>query len=110
MTTEKLPPIHPGKILREEFLEPLHITPLQLAQELKIPTSRITPVLQETQPLTAELALRLGRYFDLSPMFWLNLQNHYDLDVTEDALANRLWQALIEREWSTPAHQDPTSC
>jgi len=97
MTTEKLPPIHPGKILREEFLEPLDIAPLQLAQELKVSPSKITQLIQETQPLTAELALRLGRYFDLSPRFWLNLQNHYDLDVTEDALANRLWQEVSPR-------------
>jgi addiction module HigA family antidote len=97
MTTEKLPPIHPGKILREEFLEPLQITPFQLAQELKVPASRITSVIQETQPLTAEIALRLGRYFNISPMFWLNLQSHYDLDVAEDTLANRLWQEVNPR-------------
>ncbi len=97
MTTEKLPPIHPGKILREEFLEPLDIAPLQLAQDLKVSPSKITQLIQETQPLTAELALRLGRYFDISPMFWLNLQSHYDLDVTEDALASRLWQEVSPR-------------
>ncbi len=97
MTTDKLPPIHPGKILREEFLEPLDIAPLQLAQDLKVSPSKITQLIQETQPLTAELALRLGRYFDISPMFWLNLQSHYDLDVTEDALASRLWQEVSPR-------------
>jgi addiction module HigA family antidote len=96
-TDEKLPPIHPGKILREEFLEPLDIAPLQLAQDLKVSPSKITQLIQETQPLTAELALRLGRYFDISPMFWLNLQSHYDLDVTEDALASRLWQEVNPR-------------
>jgi antitoxin HigA-1 len=64
---------------------------------LKVSPSKITQLIQETQPLTAELALRLGRYFDISPMFWLNLQNHYDLDVTEDALANCLWQEVSPR-------------
>lgn len=94
MTTKKLPPIHPGEILKDEFLEPMEISQQQLAEELSVSTQQINEIVQSKQAITAEMALRLGRYFGMSPKFWLNLQGHYDLDVAEDVLSNRLAQEV----------------
>ncbi|MEK8020879.1 MAG: HigA family addiction module antitoxin [Candidatus Parabeggiatoa sp.] len=94
MTTKKLPPIHPGEILKEEFLEPFGMSQQQLAESLNVSRQQISNIIQGKQAITAEMALRLGRYFGLSAKFWLNLQNHYDLDVAEEALSKRLAQEI----------------
>lgn len=87
-----LPPIHPGEMLREEFLLPLGITPYALAQKLKVPRTRIERLVREETALTPDTALRLARYFGSSPEFWLNMQTVYDLTRAEadnaDALAD----------------------
>ncbi|MFC1495698.1 HigA family addiction module antitoxin, partial [Thermodesulfobacteriota bacterium] len=90
MKKKKLPPIHPGEILREEFLEPMGISQYRLAKDISVPPRRINEIVHGKRAITADTALRLGRFFNMSPQFWLNLQTRYDLEVTEDQLENRL--------------------
>lgn len=86
----KLKPIHPGEILREEFLIPLEIEPSRLANDTKISEQEINALIDETRPITPNAALRLSLYFGLSERFWLNLQSRYDLETEKDKLADRL--------------------
>ena len=86
----KLSPIHPGEILMEEFLEPMRISQYRLAKDISVPPRRINEIVHGKRAITADTALRLGRFFNMSPQFWLNLQTRYDLEVTEDQLDNRL--------------------
>jgi addiction module HigA family antidote len=102
MTTKKLPPIHPGEILLDEFLEPMEINQQQLAEAINVSVQQIAEIIQQKQAITAEMALRLGRYFNMSPKFWLNLQGHYDLDRAEDALSTRLAQEIKPYVMPTP--------
>ena len=95
MVSEKLPPIHPGEILLEEFLKPMGLSQNRLALAIRVPARRINEIVHGKRRVTADTALRLARYFDMSPQFWLGLQMDYDLDVAEDELAAR-----IEREVS----------
>lgn len=90
MKYKKLPPIHPGEILREEFLEQMGISQYKLAKDISVPPRRINEIVHGKRSITADTALRLGRFFNMSPQFWLNLQTRYDLEVTEDQLENRL--------------------
>lgn len=90
MKQKKLPPIHPGEILMEEFLGPMGISQYRLAKDISVPPRRINEIVHGKRGVTADTALRLGRFFGMSPQFWLNLQTRYDLEVTEDSLANRL--------------------
>ncbi len=90
MKAKKLPPIHPGEILMEEFLKPMGISQYRLAKDISVPPRRINEIVHGKRAITADTALRLGRFFGMSPHFWLNLQTRYDLEVTEDSLANRL--------------------
>ncbi len=85
-----LPPIHPGQVLREDFLEPMGITAYRLAKDLHVPVTRIAAILKGGRGITADTALRLGRYFGTTPQLWLNLQVRYDLEVAEEALADRI--------------------
>jgi addiction module HigA family antidote len=90
MKKKKLPPIHPGEILIEEFLEPMGISQYRLAKDISVPPRRINEIVHGKRSVTADTALRLGRFFGMSAQFWLNLQTRYDLEVTEDLLENRL--------------------
>ena len=90
MKYKKLPPIHPGEILLEEFLEPMGISQYRLAKTISVPPRRINEIVHGKRSITADTALRLGRFFNMSPQFWLNLQTRFDLEVTEDQLENRL--------------------
>ncbi len=90
MKEKKLPPIHPGEILIEEFLKPMGISQYRLAKDISVPPRRINEIVHGKRAITADTALRLGRFFGMSPQFWLNFQTRYDLEVTEDLLANRL--------------------
>jgi addiction module HigA family antidote len=90
MENKKLPPIHPGEILKEEFLEAMGISQYRLAKDISVPPRRINEIVHGKRAITADTALRLGRFFNMSPQFWLNLQTRYDLEVTEDQLDNRL--------------------
>lgn len=90
MVEEKLRPVHPGEVLLEEFLKPMGLSQNQLALGIGVPSRRINEIVLGKRRITADTALRLGRYFDMSPQFWLGLQMDYDLDVTADKLAERL--------------------
>jgi antitoxin HigA-1 len=83
----KLPPVHPGEILREEFLLPMDLTPYAVAHACGVPRTRIERLAREETPVTADTALRLGKYFGTTPSFWMNLQARYDLETAEDATA-----------------------
>lgn len=88
-----LPPIHPGEILRADFMEPLQLSMNRLALDLRVPVTRIAEIVHERRGITPDTALRLARYFNTSPGFWLNLQSAYDLEVAQDKLSR-----VIERE------------
>lgn len=96
MTSEKLQPIHPGEILLEEFLIPLQISVENLAEALKVSPEIIRNIIEQKQSITADIALRLARYFQISPQFWLGLQIDYDLDLAQDNFGQQ-----IEREVMT---------
>ncbi len=88
-----LKPTHPGEVLREEFLDPLGMTSYGLARDIGVPATRIYTIVEERRSISADTALRLARYFDTTPRFWLNLQSQYDLETEED----RSWET-IEKE------------
>ena len=90
MSKEKITPIHPGEILKEEFLDEMGITQYKLAKEISVPARRINEIIHGKRAITANTALRLGRYFGISPQFWINLQAHYDLEVEMDKLGPKL--------------------
>ena len=89
MTAHRVPPIHPGEILLEEFLKPLHISQYRLAKDLSVPARRINEIVQGKRAISVDTALRLSRYFGLSERFWMNLQTRYDLEAEKDRLAGR---------------------
>jgi len=86
----KLPPIHPGEILREDFMQPLALSMNKLALDLHVPVTRIAEIVRERRGITPDTALRLARYFNTSARFWLNLQVAYDLEVAEDELVREI--------------------
>lgn len=90
MNKEKMPPLHPGEILYEEFLKPMGLSQNQLAIAIKVPPRRINEIVQGKRRITANTALRLAKFFDMSPQFWLGLQMDYDLDVAADNLSKKL--------------------
>ena len=90
MSKKDLKPVHPGEVLLEEFLKPMNLSQNRVALDIGVPPRRINEIVLGKRALTADTALRLGRYFRMSPQFWLGLQMDYDLDVTQDALAKRL--------------------
>jgi addiction module HigA family antidote len=90
MTEGKLPPIHPGEILLEEFLSPLSISQARLAKDISVPTHHINEIVLGKRAISPDMALRLSRYFGLSERFWLNLQARYDLETEKDRLSDRL--------------------
>lgn len=90
MRTKKIPPIHPGEILLEEFLEPMGISQYKLSKDISVPPRRINEIVQGKRSISADTALRLSRYFGLSERFWLNLQSRYDLEMEKDKLDARL--------------------
>ena len=90
MKTKKMDPIHPGEILKEEFLGPMEVSQYRLAKDISVPARRINEIIHGTRAVTADTALRLGRYFGVSAQFWLNLQSHYDLAVQEDRIGEQL--------------------
>ena len=90
MKNKKMTPIHPGEILMEEFLKPMGISQYRLAHDISVPPRRINEIVHRVRAVTADTALRLGKYFGISAQFWVNLQAHYDLAVEEDHLGKRL--------------------
>ncbi len=97
MAPKKLDPVHPGEILLKEFIEPLGLSQNRLALALGIPARRINEIVLEKRSITADTALRLARYFKMSPQFWLGLQMDYELDVAEDMLEGRLEKEVTPR-------------
>lgn len=83
-------PIHPGEILKTEFLDEFGLTAYALAKALRVPANRITAIVNGDRAITADTALRLARYFGTTPEFWLNLQTHYDLSVTRRNLGHEI--------------------
>ena len=90
MSKRDFAPIHPGEVLLEEFLNPMGISQYRLAKDISVPQRRIGEIVQGKRAITADTALRLGRFFGMEAQFWLNLQARYDLLRAEDQLANRL--------------------
>ncbi len=97
MATKKLDPVHPGEILQKEFLEPMGLSQNRLALALGVPARRINEIILGKRGITADTALRLARYFKMSPQFWLGLQMDYELDVAEDMLEGRLEKEITPR-------------
>ena len=90
MKRDKLPPVHPGEVLLEEFLQPYGISQYRLAKDLNVHPRRINQIVHGKRAVTADTALRLARHFGTSDAFWLNLQTAYDLEVEKDRMGDRL--------------------
>jgi addiction module HigA family antidote len=90
MTKNRLPPVHPGEVLLEEFLKPMNLSQNRLALDIGVPARRINEIVLGKRSVTVDTALRLARYFGTSPQLWLGLQMDYDLDVATDAMEPRL--------------------
>ena len=86
----KLKPVHPGEILQEEFMKSLGVSQNRLANDIGVPPRRINEIVLGKRGITADTALRLGRYFGTSPQFWMNLQARYDLEIQRDLIGNQL--------------------
>jgi addiction module HigA family antidote len=94
--TKKLTPITPGDILLEEFLRPMEITQNQLAKDINVPANRVSQIIHGKREITADTALRLGKYFGIEPEFWLNLQMHYNMKIAKNKVGK-----TIEKEVKT---------
>ncbi|MDD3293685.1 MAG: HigA family addiction module antitoxin [Geobacteraceae bacterium] len=90
MTKRDFPPIHPGEILLKEFLEPLGVSQYRLARDIGVTPRRVNEIVHGRRAITADTALRLGRFFTMEAQFWLNLQTHYDMELALEALEDRL--------------------
>ena len=90
MSARKLPPVHPGEILMEEYLIPMAISQYRLAKELSVPARRINEIVHGKRAISADTALRLARFFGTTELFWVNLQTRYDMEAEKDRLAGRL--------------------
>jgi antitoxin HigA-1 len=90
MNARKMPPAHPGEILLQEYLVPMAISQYRLAKEISVPPRRINEIVHGKRAITADTALRLARFFGTTELFWLNLQNHFDLESEKDRLNGRL--------------------
>ena len=107
MAKAKLPPTHPGEILEEEFLKPLHLSQYRLAKDLSVPPRRINEIVHGMRAISADTALRLARYFGTSEQFWLNLQTRYDLETERDALGSRLEREVAVCAVGNATPEDP---
>lgn len=87
---KKLKPVHPGEILKAEFMKPLGLSMNKMAMDLRVPVTRIADIVNERRGITADTALRFARYFKNSPTFWMNLQTRYDLEVAADKIAAKV--------------------
>jgi addiction module HigA family antidote len=97
-SAKRLPPIHPGEVLLEEFLKPLAMSMNKLANQLHVPANRITQIVEGRRAITGETALRLARYFGTSPEFWLGMQKDYDLQVARDEYEAEIEQQVRPRD------------
>lgn len=106
--TRRLPPIHPGEFLREDFLVPLDMSVNALAVKIGVPRARLNDIVNEKRGISADTALRLGRYFGMSPEIWLGFQQQYDLETTNRAIGPAL-KAIKPRRMKKPAGVDATA-
>jgi addiction module HigA family antidote len=95
---EKLTPIHPGEVLKEDYLDAMEISQYRLAKDINVPPRRINEIVQGKGGITADTALRFSRYFETTPEFWMNLQVRYDLEIEKDRLKERLESEVKVRE------------
>ena len=102
MSGKKMAPVHPGEILLHEFLEPLSLSQTRLAKDIGVPPRRINEIVLKKRRITADTALRLAKYFKMSPDFWLGLQMDFDLDTEMDRLGNRLDHEVGHYTGGTP--------
>jgi len=91
---KKLKPVHPGEILREQFMKPLGLSMNKLAMDLHVPVTRIAEIHHERRGITTDTAMRLARYFNTSAAFWINLQSHYELETAQDREAAKIARAV----------------
>jgi addiction module HigA family antidote len=96
MASRKMAALHPGEILLEEFLKPMNLSQNKLALDIRVPARRINEIVHGKRRITADTALRLAKYFKMSPQFWLGLQMDFDIDVASDQLSDRLDQEIRE--------------
>lgn len=96
MNDKKIPPVHPGEILMEEFLVPMGLSQNKIALDMRVPARRINEIILGKRRITPDTALRLAKYFNMSPQFWLGLQMDYDLDMAEDELADKINEEVRE--------------
>jgi antitoxin HigA-1 len=96
-TGRRLPPVHPGEILRDEFLAPMGISVYALAHAIKVPRSRANDIVRGRHALPTDSAIRLGRYFGTTPEFWINLQARYDLDVADRTVRRKFERKITPR-------------
>ena len=94
----KLKPIHPGKILKEEFLDEMGITPYRLAKSINVTQTQISEIIRGERSITAATALKLGKFFGVEPQSWINLQSRYDLEVAKDKLEKKIEKEVIPWE------------
>jgi addiction module HigA family antidote len=92
-----IPPIHPGEILKAEFLEPLDLSVNALSRAIGVPRTRLNDIVLGRRGITADTALRLARYFGVSAQFWMNLQSHYEIEAAEEVLGERLLREIRPR-------------
>jgi addiction module HigA family antidote len=105
MNEERMPPVHPGEILLEDFMKPMGITQYRLAKGMNVYPRKINEIVQGKRAVTADTALRLARFFGTSAEVWMNLQSHYDLEVARDELEERVAQEVIPY----PSHEQQTA-
>jgi len=96
MASRKMAALHPGEILLEEFLKPMNLSQNKLALDIRVPARRINEIVHGKRRITADTALRLAKYFKMSPQFWLGLQMDFDIEVASDRLSDRLDQEIRE--------------
>lgn len=96
--SRRLPPVHPGEILREDLMVPLGLSINRLARDLRVPVTRMSEIVNRRRSITADTALRLARYFSTTPEFWVNLQSAYELDVATRASAEQIKRDVHPRE------------
>jgi addiction module HigA family antidote len=103
MTEERIyPPMHPGRVLELEFLEPLGLTPYKLAKEIGVPAPRVYDLVRGKRGISADTALGLARFFGTSARFWMNLQTHYDLEIEEDRVGDSLEKEIQPFAYTPP--------
>ena len=103
-----MPPLHPGEMLREDFMKPLGLSANALALALRVPVTRISEIVRQRRGITADTALRLARYFNMTPQFWMRLQMDYDLESTVGALEKTLSEEIRPRPVSAERNETDT--